>query len=102
MGFEKGGNVQVFGAALAGGFFGSVFSLPFDFVKTQLQKMKPDPTTGEMPFKGPADCALKTLRASPLQFYSGFPVYFARTGPISTITLIVQDRIKKLWTALDL
>ncbi|CAE7260357.1 DTC [Symbiodinium natans] len=102
MGFEKGGNVQVFGAALAGGFFGSVFSLPFDFVKTQLQKMKPDPATGEMPFKGPADCAWKTLRASPLRFYSGFPVYFARTGPVSTITLIAQDRIKKLWAALDL
>ena len=68
MGFEKGGNVQVFGAALAGGFFGSVFSLPFDFVKTQLQKMKPDPST----------------------------------GPITTITLSVQDRIKKLWTARDL
>jgi len=102
MGFAKGGNVQVFGAALAGGFFGSVFSLPFDFVKTQLQKMKPDPKTGEMPFRGPVDCALKTFRANPLRFYSGFPVYFARTGPISTITLIVQDRIKKLWTALDL
>lgn len=102
MGCKKGGNVQVFGAALAGGFFGSVFSLPFDFVKTQVQKMKPDPQTGEMPFKGPVDCAMKTLRASPLRFYSGFPVYFARTGPISTITLIVQDRIKKLWVALDL
>eukprot|EP00931_Biecheleriopsis_adriatica_P115682 TRINITY_DN9144_c0_g1_i1.p1 TRINITY_DN9144_c0_g1~~TRINITY_DN9144_c0_g1_i1.p1 ORF type:complete len:310 (-),score=56.31 TRINITY_DN9144_c0_g1_i1:183-1067(-) len=102
LGCAKGGNAQVFGAALAGGFFGSVFSLPFDFVKTQIQKMKPDPQTGEMPFKGPVDCAMKTLRASPLRFYSGFPVYFARTGPISTITLIVQDRIKKIWTALDL
>lgn len=98
MGCAQGGNVQVFGAAAIGGFFGSVFSLPFDFVKTQLQKMRPDPTTGEVQFKGAIDCALKNFReGGPLRFYSGFPVYFARTGPISMITLIAQDFLKKLW-----
>lgn len=28
------------------GFFASFFSLPFDFVKTQMQKQKKDPVTG--------------------------------------------------------
>lgn len=33
------------------GFFASFFSLPFDFVKTQMQKQKKDPTTGRAKIK---------------------------------------------------
>ena len=44
------------------GFAASAFSLPFDFVKTQIQRMKPEPVTGEMPFKGPIDCAMKQVK----------------------------------------
>merc|ERR1712205_281793 len=36
------------GAASIAGFFASFFSLPFDYVKTQLQKQKPNPD-GTMP-----------------------------------------------------
>ena len=39
------------GASAIAGFFASFFSLPFDYVKTQLQKQKPLPD-GSMPFKG--------------------------------------------------
>merc|ERR1719162_2614844 len=66
--------VQVFGASAIAGFFASFFSLPFDFVKTQIQKMKPDPVTGEMPFKGPIDCAMKQVKkAGILRLWAGFP-----------------------------
>jgi len=103
LGCTKGGAVQVFGAAATGGFFGSVFSLPFDFVKTQLQRMKPDPHTGKLPFKGPIDCAVKTVRGGgPLRFYAGFPAYIARTGPVSMITLVAQDALKKMWKTMGL
>merc|ERR1712190_660717 len=54
---EAGAPVPVIGGCLIAGFAASFFSLPFDFVKTQVQKMKPDPVTGEMPYKGPLDCA---------------------------------------------
>lgn len=82
LGFPKGGNVSVIGAAMIAGFFASACSLPFDYVKTQIQKMKPDPVTGELPYKSPIDCALKTLRAGgPLKFYTGFPTYFVRIAP---------------------
>merc|ERR1719157_525405 len=54
--------VQVFGASAIAGFFASFFSLPFDFVKTQIQKQKPDPVSGEMPFKGSIDCAVQQVR----------------------------------------
>jgi solute carrier family 25 oxoglutarate transporter 11 len=59
------------GASAIAGFFASFFSLPFDYVKTQLQKQKPLPD-GTMPFKGFGDCCAKTLAAGgPLKFYTG-------------------------------
>lgn len=59
------------------GFFASACSLPFDFVKTRLQKMTPNPD-GTMPYKGPIDCAMQTLKEGPLKFYTGFPTYLVR------------------------
>lgn len=35
-------------------------SLPFDFVKTRIQKMKPD-VNGIMPYKGTWDCIVKVV-----------------------------------------
>ena len=38
---------QVFTSSAIAGFLASAFSLPFDFVKTQMQKQKPDPVFPE-------------------------------------------------------
>lgn len=48
MGF--GGTTVVVGGATIAGFFAAACSLPFDYVKTQMQKMKPDPVTGAVPY----------------------------------------------------
>lgn len=61
MGFEKGGNVVVLGGATIAGFFASACSLPFDYVKTQMQKMKPD-ANGVLPYSSSVDCAVKVGR----------------------------------------
>merc|ERR1711972_691634 len=93
--------VQVFGASAIAGFFASFFSLPFDFVKTQVQKMKPDPVTGEVPFKGPVDCAAKQLKAGGLlRLWAGFPTYYAKMAPQIGIILIMQDQIRGMWRAM--
>ena len=77
-GFQKGGHAVVLGGATIAGFFASACSLPFDFVKTRIQKMEPGPD-GKFPYNGPVDCALKTLRQEgPLKFYTGFPTYCVR------------------------
>lgn len=95
MGVSK--NNAVLGGALIAGFFASACSLPFDYVKTQIQKMKPDPVTGELPFKSPVDCALKTLKAGgPLKFYTGFPTYLVRIAPHAVITLVLLSTLPKL------
>merc|ERR1719188_2525304 len=73
------GSLPVVGGSLIAGFASAFFSLPFDFVKTQVQKMKPDPVTGEMPYKGPLDCAAKQLKSGGLlRLWAGFPTYYAR------------------------
>jgi len=101
MGVQKGSAAQIFGASAIAGFFASFFSLPFDYVKTQVQKMKPDPVTGELPFKGPVDCAMQQVRSGGVtRLWTGFPTYYVRIAPHAMITLIAQDNVKKMWTTL--
>lgn len=96
MGFEKGGPVVILGAAGIAGFFASACSLPFDYVKTQMQKMKPD-ATGKMPYTSAMDCALKTMKeGGPLKFYTGFPTYFVRIAPHAVLTLVFLSSLPKL------
>ena len=69
------------GASAVSGFFASACSLPFDYVKTQVQKMQPGPD-GKYPYTGSVDCAMKTLATGgPLKFYSGFGTYCLRIAP---------------------
>lgn len=101
MGVE--GSAQLFGASAIAGFFASFFSLPFDFVKTMMQKQKPDPVTGELQFKSSIDCAMKVMaEGGPLRFYAGFPTFYVRIAPHAMITLIAQDAIKKFWGTVGL
>merc|ERR1712014_546558 len=97
------GAPQVFGASAIAGFFASFFSLPFDFVKSQMQSQKPGPTTGELPYKSSVDCAMKIMaEGGPLRFYAGFPTFYVRIAPHAMITLIAQDFIKKSWSTVGL
>lgn len=73
---------QMFAASGIAGFFASFFSLPFDFVKTRLQKQQPNPTTGQLPYRGMFDCARKVVREEGwLRFYRGFGTYYVRIAP---------------------
>eukprot|EP00425_Heterocapsa_triquetra_P000508 CAMPEP_0195053268 /NCGR_PEP_ID=MMETSP0448-20130528/2467_1 /TAXON_ID=66468 /ORGANISM="Heterocapsa triquestra, Strain CCMP 448" /LENGTH=295 /DNA_ID=CAMNT_0040082545 /DNA_START=71 /DNA_END=958 /DNA_ORIENTATION=- len=103
LGVEKGSSAQVFGASAIAGFFASFFSLPFDYVKTQVQKMKPDPVTGELPFKGPIDCAMQQVKIGGItRLWTGFPTYYVRIAPHAMITLIAQDAVKNMWKSMGL
>jgi len=103
MGVEKGSATQTFGASAVAGFFASFFSLPFDYVKTQVQKMKPDPVTGKLPFNGPIDCAMQQIKKGGItRLWTGFPTYYARIAPHAMITLIAQDKVKQMWTTMGI
>ena len=82
---------KVFAASAIAGFFASFFSLPFDFVKTRLQRQTKLPD-GTLPYKGSLDCAIKVARQEGLlRFYRGFGTYYVRIAPHAMITLLVAD-----------
>ncbi|MBA0678822.1 hypothetical protein Goari_020143 [Gossypium aridum] len=81
----------VLGASTVSGFFAAACSLPFDYVKTQIQKMQPD-ASGKYPYSGSLDCAMKTLKAGgPFKFYTGFPVYCVRIAPHVMVFTFLYD-----------
>jgi len=85
--------LQTVGAKAVSGFFASAFSLPFDFVKTRIQKQKPGPD-GKLPYTSTLDCARKSLlQEGPMVFYRGFWVYYMRIAPHVMITLFTLDAL---------
>lgn len=85
----------VVGASAVSGFFASACSLPFDYVKTQIQKQKPGPD-GKLPYSSSMDCAMQTLKqGGPLKFYSGFGTYCIRIAPHVMMTWIFLNQIQK-------
>jgi len=63
----------------------SVMSLPFDNVKTKLQKMKA--TNGVYPYAGVVDCLKQTVaREGVTGLWVGLPTYYFRVAPHAMIT----------------
>lgn len=80
-GSSLGPTTQTLTASAIAGFFASFFSLPFDFVKTRLQKQtrKPD---GSVHYKGMVDAFRKVAKEEGLmRFYRGFGTYYVRIAP---------------------
>jgi solute carrier family 25 oxoglutarate transporter 11 len=73
---------RTFAASAIAGFFASFFSLPFDFIKTRLQKQQRDPATGQLPYRGVLHCAKRVITEEGwLRFYRGFGTYYVRIAP---------------------
>jgi len=89
------GNALTCVAAMIGGMGSACFGMPFDFVKTQMQKQAPDPVTGRLPFRNSFECVWRTFQAGPLRFYTGFPVYIVRIAPFQATTLLICDKLKE-------
>ncbi|KAF1359242.1 mitochondrial 2-oxoglutarate/malate carrier protein-like protein [Lizonia empirigonia] len=82
---------QTLTASAVAGFFASFLSLPFDFMKTRLQKQTRAPD-GTLPYKGMFDCFRKVAKEEGLlRFYRGFGTYYVRIAPHAMVTLIVAD-----------
>ena len=78
---ELSARTQTLTASAIAGFFASFFSLPFDFVKTRLQKQSKGPD-GKLPYTSMADCFKKVAKQEGvLRFYRGFSTYYIRIAP---------------------
>jgi solute carrier family 25 oxoglutarate transporter 11 len=78
-------------SALVAGFFATCLSLPFDNVKTKLQKMKKGPD-GQLPYKGVMDCFMKTFQKEGYsKLWVGINTYYVRVAPHALISLFLND-----------
>ena len=93
-GFEKERSQNLASAAVSG-FFAALMALPFDYMKTKLQKMKPN-HDGTLPYNGLIDAFRKTIaKESFLGLWRGFPVFYVRIAPPVMTTLILTDWLKQ-------
>jgi solute carrier family 25 oxoglutarate transporter 11 len=87
--------VILFSASMLSACATSTASLPFDNIKTKLQKMKRLPD-GTMPYSGFFDCARKSIaRESVFGLWAGLPTYYFRVGPHAIITLLASEALRK-------
>lgn len=83
-------------ASMMSAFCTAFFSLPFDNIKTKMQKQKPN-AQGEMPYKGMPDCITKSLaREGVTGFWAGLPTYYFRVGPHAVIVLLSSEVYKTM------
>jgi solute carrier family 25 oxoglutarate transporter 11 len=86
----------MFSASMLSACATSTASLPFDNIKTKLQKMKRLPD-GTFPYSGIVDCAMKTAsREGITGFWAGLPTYYFRVGPHAIITLLTSEFLRKM------
>jgi len=80
------------------GFTCAVGSLPFDVIKSRLMFQKKDAVTGQKPYRGVIDCALKTVRREGVTaLWRGLPAYYARCAPHAMVILISIEQINKAY-----
>lgn len=85
-------------AAAVAGFLSSFCSLPFDNIKTKLQKMKYNEQTKSFPYNGIVDCFNKSIKNEGFtRLWAGFPTFYTRIAPHVMITLLVQDYLTEAW-----
>jgi solute carrier family 25 oxoglutarate transporter 11 len=86
-------------ASMISGIAACFLSLPFDNVKTKLQKMKKGPD-GKLPYKGIIDCIYKTShKEGVLRLWVGISTYYVRVAPHAVISLVTNDFLRRTFTA---
>jgi len=81
-------------SSFVSGFCGAFLSLPFDNVKTKIQKMKKLPD-GNMPYKGLLDCFAKSIKKEGFpKLWVGFATFYVRVAPHAIISLLVNEFLR--------
>lgn len=78
-------------ASVISGVVAAVVTLPFDMIKTRIQRMHKN-TEGKMPYKGVFDCGTKIVKnEGPFALWKGLGTFCVRVAPHACITLLVND-----------
>jgi len=94
--FGKDAKMKImFSSSMAAAACTAVISLPFDNIKTKIQKQKVDPETGKMPYSGVPDAFRKSIAREGMSgLWAGLPTYYLRVGPHAIICLLMADFLK--------
>lgn len=94
--FGDGTSASLVSAGFLSGWCASTVALPFDFVKTRMQKMRPD-ANGVMPYSSFFDASRKIAAKEGLgAFYAGYPTFVIRIAPHITFTWIFMEYLNGL------
>ncbi len=89
---------SIFLASMTSGFITAVLSMPFDNMKTKLQKQKELPD-GSLPYKGLRDCFAKTIkREGVLGLWSGLRIYFFSVVPHAFVALVTTEYLRRAFS----
>ncbi|TVY73869.1 putative mitochondrial 2-oxoglutarate/malate carrier protein [Fusarium oxysporum f. sp. cubense] len=84
-------STQTLAASAIAGFLSAVIGIPFDFVKTRLQRQKSGPD-GKVAYNSMVDCFRKVATEEGwMRFYRGFGTFYFRIAPHAMITLVTAD-----------
>ena len=79
------------------GWCAATVSLPFDFVKTRIQKQRPN-AQGIYPYTGVWDCFMKVAKnEGPMAFYNGYGTFVIRITPHIMLTWVFMDNYRLLF-----
>lgn len=94
----EGTQTNRFVSGFLSGWVAATVSLPFDFIKTRLQKQAPD-ANGVMPYKGVVDCFRKvSAQEGPMALYQGYGTFVVRITPHIMLTWVFMDNVKDFLT----
>ena len=95
---KKSDTLTNLASAAVSGFACSFCSLPFDNIKTKLQKMRAD-STGKLPYSGIADAFGKTFQREGITgFWAGYSAFFMRVAPHAMIVLLLDEFLRSNFT----
>jgi len=96
------GQANRFVSGFLSGWTAATVSLPFDFIKTRLQKQAPLPD-GSMPYKGVLDCMRKVTAQEGLgAFYQGYFTFVVRITPHIMLTWVFMDNVKSMLDGMNM
>ena len=85
-----------FGSSMIAAVATAIGSLPFDNIKTKMQKQTAN-AEGVMPYKNMLDCFKKSIAKESVKgLWAGLPTYYFRVGPHAIITLMAAEQYRKL------
>jgi solute carrier family 25 oxoglutarate transporter 11 len=89
--------LRAIASSMIAGGCATILSLPFDNVKTKLQKMKKLPD-GSFPYKGVIDCIMKTTQHEGAgRLWVGINTYSVRVAPHAIISLVTNEFLRNFF-----